>query len=267
MGQPVGDHHARHVSETATAQRGGLQGKDFDQTDRTEVGSPFLDLCRRISTSRAFNAATGPVFSLVFFWSLLGEFHSLSYILHLPEGHQYNARFFAWFFATVSKIIFLSLIITLLLIRRAPVTKAKGLQPRITAVVGTFMVALIAFLPADEPTLAQSIAGMALIAVGSVLSAVVISYLGQSFSIMAEARELVTRGPYSLVRHPLYVAEEIAVAGAVVINFSLPVLLFLMVHIGFQIQRARNEEVVLSETFPRYQSYSQRTPRFIPGVY
>lgn len=224
-------------------------------------------LWQRISGSRPFNAASGPLVAALFFWMLLNEFHSLSRVLHLPEDHQYGGQFYAWFLATVAKIIFLSLIVALLLIRRQPISKARGLQPRITALAGTFMVALIAMVPAATPTLLQSVAGLVLIATGSALSAVAIGCLGRSFSIMAEARELVTHGLYSVIRHPLYVAEEIAVVGAVVLHFSWPVLLLLLLHIAFQVQRARNEETVLSETFPDYRNYQERTPRFIPGVY
>jgi protein-S-isoprenylcysteine O-methyltransferase Ste14 len=264
MSHPTGE---RRIGEDAGAPREDVLSANFGRTDRAVVGGGFLELCRKTSSSRAFNAVTGPLVAGLFFWMLLAEFHSLSRILHLPEDYQYGAEFHAWFLATISKIVFISLIVALLLIRRQPVSKASGLQPRVTAIIGTFMVGLIALFPAANPTLAQSIVGLVLIASGSALSAAAIGCLGRSFSIMAEARELVTHGLYAVVRHPLYVAEEIAVFGAVVINFSLPVLLLLVVHIGFQIQRARNEEVVLSETFPDYEDYRQRTPRFIPGVY
>lgn len=39
--------------------------------------------------------------------------------------------------------------------------------------------------------------------------------LRRSFSIMPEARELATSGSYRLVRHPPYLAEEIAAASSV----------------------------------------------------
>jgi protein-S-isoprenylcysteine O-methyltransferase Ste14 len=227
----------------------------------------FFGLWQRIGNSHAFNALSGPLLAAVFFWLLILEFHNLSSALHLPESFEYDAAFYAWLVATVSKIMFLSLLVALLLVRRQPVGKARGLLPRVTAVAGTFMVMLLVLIPAPEPALAQSIAGLVLIGTGSILSVVSVSFLGRSFSIMAEARELVTAGVYSLVRHPLYVAEETALLGAIVINFSPTAVLLLAVHIAFQMQRARNEEGVLSEAFPAYQAYKARTRRFIPGLY
>ena len=50
---------------------------------------------------------------------------------------------------------------------------------------------------------------------GNALAVLVLVQLGRSFSVMAEARRLVTSGVYRWVRHPLYLAEELAVIGIV----------------------------------------------------
>ena len=47
-----------------------------------------------------------------------------------------------------------------------------------------------------------------LILVSSVAAVVALLRLGRSFSMMAEARRLVTSRPYRYVRHPLYLVEE-----------------------------------------------------------
>jgi protein-S-isoprenylcysteine O-methyltransferase Ste14 len=41
----------------------------------------------------------------------------------------------------------------------------------------------------------------------------VVIELGRSFSVMPEARRLVTNGPYSVIRHPVYLGEAVALAG------------------------------------------------------
>ncbi len=75
---------------------------------------------------------------------------------------------------------------------------------------------LLILFPAATPSLLQTLIGTSLVVLGTAFSIIAVGTLGRSFSIMAEARRLVTRGVYSIVRHPLYLAEEIAVLGIVV---------------------------------------------------
>jgi protein-S-isoprenylcysteine O-methyltransferase Ste14 len=84
---------------------------------------------------------------------------------------------------------------------------------------------------------------------------------------MAEARRLVTDGPYAIVRHPLYVAEELAVLGIFIQYASVPAALILAVQALCQLQRMHNEEAVLRRSFPEYSAYAARTARLFPGVW
>ena len=76
--------------------------------------------------------------------------------------------------------------------------------------------------------------------------------LGKSFSIMPEARNLVTGGPYAWARHPLYAMEIITLIGTA-IQFQQPWagLLALGV-IVLQVARTVFEERVLSDAYPEY---------------
>jgi hypothetical protein len=65
--------------------------------------------------------------------------------------------------------------------------------------------------------------------------------------MMAEARRLVTSGPHRFVRHPLYLAEELAIIGISMQFFSLATAFVLAVQIAFQLRRMHNEEAVLAE--------------------
>ncbi len=126
---------------------------------------------------------------------------------------------------------------------------------------------LLILFPAATPSLLQTLIGTSLVVLGTAFSIIAVGTLGRSFSIMAEARRLVTRGVYSIVRHPLYLAEEIAVLGIVVKVFSLPAVLLLTLHVAIQIRRMENEETVLINAFPEYETYMVQTRRLIPGVY
>lgn len=84
--------------------------------------------------------------------------------------------------------------------------------------------------------------------------------LGKSFTIKAEARQLVTRGVYSKIRNPIYVFGAIMVAG-VVLALHRPILwlLFLAI-IVVQIIRARREAQVLESAFGEaYREYRSKT--------
>jgi protein-S-isoprenylcysteine O-methyltransferase Ste14 len=91
--------------------------------------------------------------------------------------------------------------------------------------------------------------------------------LGRSFSLIPQARKLVTSGPYAIVRHPLYLVEEAAVAGVLLQYAWFAALPFLVLHVTVQIMRMQLEEKVLQKAFPEYAAYVRHTPRLIPGVW
>src|SRR5579863_3454047 len=88
------------------------------------------------------------------------------------------------------------------------------------------------------------------IALPSVVLFVMARYqLGQSFSVTAQARQLVTHGVYSRIRNPIYVFGGLIIL-AFLLTLQKPILLLLfVVMIPLQAKRARNEARVLEEKF------------------
>jgi protein-S-isoprenylcysteine O-methyltransferase Ste14 len=84
---------------------------------------------------------------------------------------------------------------------------------------------------------------------------------------MAEARRLITSGVYRVIRHPLYLAEEVATIGGVIQYFSIWTAMLLLVQIVCQLRRMTNEETILTAVFPEYINYRRTTARIIPGLY
>ena len=176
-------------------------------------------------------------------------------------------KFFADVVSRSSTILFLGLLSILFIIRLNPIKKASGLLPRVLAVAGTFSMVLVTVFPRANLSLTQTVIASLLSLVGTSLSVFALAHLGRSFSVMAEARRLVTSGPYRLVRHPLYVFEAVASLGIMLQFFSLYSVLIYLAHCFLQFQRMKKEEAVLEGVFPEYQTYKLKTARVIPGIY
>lgn len=162
---------------------------------------------------------------------------------------------------------FLAVMVLLTVVRQRPITKAPGLLPRLEALGGTFFTLGLVLFPPRDLSVTLNLVSAALLFSGSGFSMIVASRLGRSFSIMPEARRLVTTGIYGWVRHPLYVAEEISIIGVFLQVASVWTALLVVAHWCIQMARAANEERVLQTVFPEYPGYAARTARFIPGVY
>jgi protein-S-isoprenylcysteine O-methyltransferase Ste14 len=165
-------------------------------------------------------------------------------------------------------LLFFALAAWLSLVRAPAVAKARGLQPRLTALLAVtlvFALPLLPRLPTPPTWLLFLSAGLALL--GNALALAALNRLGTSFSIMSEARRLVTDGPYRFVRHPLYLTEEIAIVGIFLPYWSWAAGLLFLVHLAVQLTRLHNEERLLRETFPDYADYARRTARLIPGIW
>lgn len=166
--------------------------------------------------------------------------------------------------ARLSNALFLALVAATVLTRLRPIAKAGGVQPRVSALLGTFLCTTLAVLPPAGLHVFWTTLSTLLIIAGASLAFVVLRWLGQSFSIMAEARALVTGGPYGLVRHPLYLAEELAAIGVLIQVFSPIAIAIFAAHLLLQVQRTRNEEKILRSAFPEYADYAARTPWLVP---
>lgn len=136
------------------------------------------------------------------------------------------------------------------------------------AFTGTFSAIGASFLPGGTRR-DELVLGADLLAVlGLAYSVWGLAYLRRSFSIVPEARRLVTGGPYALSRHPVYLGEIVT---AVAINLATAGWLNAVVvayFVGCELLRIRWEEGVLARAFPDdYPAYARRVPRYFPNPF
>jgi protein-S-isoprenylcysteine O-methyltransferase Ste14 len=166
-------------------------------------------------------------------------------------------------------VAFFAFLVAIYAIRSKAIAKDHNPVAVVAALTGSFVLYGLFLIPGQgRSTNVWVLAGSDLcLAVGMILALYSLTYLGKRFSIVPEARGLVTTGPYQLVRHPIYLGEIIAGVGLILPTlFSLHLLLF-AVFLGAQIARTTFEERILRATYPQYEAYAAHTRRLIPFVF
>jgi protein-S-isoprenylcysteine O-methyltransferase Ste14 len=178
-----------------------------------------------------------------------------------------SLRLFLQVTAEIVTVVFLGVQMLLFFIRRLPVAKEAGWLPRLCAIVGANLPLALLALPRAQHGLVLTAVGYILVIAGTAGAVVVALWLGRGFSILPQARRLVTDGPYRRIRHPLYLAEQLVTFGAMW-QFQQPwSALIALASFAAQFPRMHFEEHILARTFPEYGAYCARTWRLIPGLY
>jgi len=94
--------------------------------------------------------------------------------------------------------------------------------------------------------------------------------LGESLSPLVMPRpgaELVTRGPYRYLRHPMYVGQALVAVGAPLTLGCRWVLVLAVLAIGILVVRSALEDAALARTFPEHGRWAVQAKRLIPFVF
>ena len=162
---------------------------------------------------------------------------------------------------------FALIMIALFTLRPAAIAQPRDWRAIAICLLGALAPMTIVLLPrgAASPALLTFSNGLVLAA--TLASIVIVLWLGRAFSILPQARMLVTSGPYRVVRHPRYLAEFVALFG-LALQFALPWSLLLWIFaVAAQFPRMHFEEGALRRGFPAYDDYAARTARLLPGLY
>src|SRR5437764_3350740 len=161
---------------------------------------------------------------------------------------------------------------TMLVVLYAVRLPQRGTDHRLAVIFiafsGTFAAIGASFLPGGTRREELVLAADILATAGLAYSVWALAYLRRSFSIIPEARRLVTGGPYGLSRHPVYLGE---VATALGINIATGGWLSAVAIAYFvicELLRIGWEERILAQAFPgEYPEYARRVPRYIPNPF
>ncbi len=161
------------------------------------------------------------------------------------------------------------------LIRRPLRMQLKGWAPAAAGYGGALI--LMAFFPAARAwwpwwiTRTQSdslvAAGLALWVFGALFGLWSMWFLRHSFSLVPQARSLVTHGPYRFARHPIYGAYIPQNLAIWLLYPTLPVGLAMLAWISLQMLRIHYEEKVLTAAFPEYSDYRKKVGAFGPKLF
>lgn len=118
--------------------------------------------------------------------------------------------------------------------------------------------------PVTQPDAAPL--ALALMLAGTLLAFWSAWTLGRAFSLLPQARRLVTDGPYRYVRHPIYLGGLLITVGEVWLRWSPLVIGLNLLFVVAQVVRLRYEEQLLAATFAEYADYRARTSCLVPGI-
>jgi protein-S-isoprenylcysteine O-methyltransferase Ste14 len=202
---------------------------------------------------------------LAIFYGVLAFSVSRALVMFVVEWPTLDVPFKGLRFASlVANAVFLFTLLSLTVLRSKPLRSLPSMNARWMAVLGTALPLMLSVVPAPELPPAVTVVSIITIGVGCGLAIYTAFWLGRSFSIAPQARALVVSGAYSIVRHPLYLCEEIAVLGVMLGHLSPMAVAIVAIHWGFQLRRIDYEEQILRETFPEYAAYAAAVPRLIP---
>ena len=179
----------------------------------------------------------------------------------------------AGFVRAILYAAFLSVLVVVVLLREQPSDRDGRLLIRGAAVTASFLLVTLGELaPAGPlllrvPALTAGVAALVTVA-GALLALAAALELGTNFSFGPQSRRLVVTGPYQLVRHPMYLAELLMSAGAVMVAMHLTVVIGVCAVLVLQVVRICAEEQLLMRTMPTYGIYARSTRcRLIPSVW
>jgi protein-S-isoprenylcysteine O-methyltransferase Ste14 len=101
---------------------------------------------------------------------------------------------------------------------------------------------------------------------GQTIALCALFYLRRSFAVLIEVRDAIVIGPYSQVRHPIYMGHIVLDIGILLSNLCPAYMFLVTAHIALLAYRARREEKVLAANDPFYKRNMEHTGFLFPKL-
>lgn len=145
-------------------------------------------------------------------------------------------------------------------------SRYKTAVPNLVAIAAVFAPYLFVLMSKGNLLGVNVYAAYFCIISGALITLLSLIYLRRALTVTPQAISLVTTGPYSFVRHPMYSGSIVIMLGLMLlVDSAIAVGLFLVCG-GLQIQRALYEEKLLEDSFSEYRKYKSHVGRFIPRL-
>lgn len=160
------------------------------------------------------------------------------------------------------------LVLAIAFARRPPRARDYSLRTSTAVIVSyVYPYAQVAYLGWTPGQPAWPAAGFILVMIAAFLSLASLLSLGRSFGIRPALRGLVTKGPYGVVRHPMYLSYLISDVGYNLQEWNVGSLLLVVVGWTSLLYRIRAEERVLSRDAAWSAYVASVRSRVLPGLW
>jgi protein-S-isoprenylcysteine O-methyltransferase Ste14 len=120
--------------------------------------------------------------------------------------------------------------------------------------------------PVFDATGAMEALGWVLMVFGAAVQLLALAGLRLKAARPSVGDELVDRGVYAYVRHPIYLGLLLEFAALVLLKPRQTVVMAVVLGCGWVLVQAWLEEVDLVQRMPAYREYMRRVPRFLPSL-
>ncbi|MGE0700759.1 MAG: isoprenylcysteine carboxylmethyltransferase family protein [Hyphomicrobiaceae bacterium] len=159
---------------------------------------------------------------------------------------------------------YMSIVALILLRATRPLARYEELAPNVLAVLAGFGIYWFGLLTPSGHRMAGLYLPLFLLVMGAAIVLWGLVHLRRAFSVVPQARTVVTSGPYAYIRHPMYLGNILTIAGLALLLSTLEALVLAFALTALQVCRARYEDRLLSATLEDYGGYMSRVDSFIP---